>query len=188
MAARKTRKVASKRATPRATPTPLPVVETVPELEQPPTPAPTVSTPLALPPGVDRVADLGTLYTLRQVAERLELSVKTVRRMVERGELIGAHLAPMPGGKGEQWLVPYSTVVQVENARRAAHRPDPTTAELEGLRTRVAELERALAVEQALSRERSQALEQLHLTWRLSLNAAPAPRRRWRRGSAPGPN
>jgi hypothetical protein len=35
--------------------------------------------PVALPPGVDRLSDLGTLLTLQEVAERLQVSVKTVR-------------------------------------------------------------------------------------------------------------
>jgi hypothetical protein len=153
----------------------------------PPTAPPPMPRPLALPPGVASVADLGTLYTLRQVADRLELSTKTVRRMVDRGELVGAHMAPMPGGVGEQWVVPYSTVLQVERERQATRKTDPTAQELEGLRARVAELEQALAVERVRSEERQRSLEAVHLTWRLSLEA-PKRRRRWGRPSSPGAN
>ena len=64
--------------------------------------------PLALPVGVDRVSDLGTLLSMREVAERLGISTKTVRRMITRGELLGAHQEPMTSGKGLQWVVPYS--------------------------------------------------------------------------------
>ena len=46
--------------------------------------------PLALPPGVDRVADLGTMLTLREASAKLEISVKTVRRMIARGDIVGA--------------------------------------------------------------------------------------------------
>lgn len=138
--------------------------------------------PLALPVGVDRVSDLGTLYTLKETATRLGVSVKTVRRMVDRGEFPGAHLAPMANGKGTQWVVPYSEVVRNENTQAKQATPDPTAEELATLREQVAKLERDLALQTALATEREHALEQLHLTVRLALNAGtPAKRGLFRR-------
>lgn len=138
--------------------------------------------PLALPVGVDRVSDLGTLYTLKETATRLGVSVKTVRRMVDRGEFPGAHLAPMSNGKGTQWVVPYSEVVRNENTQAKQATPDPTAEELATLREQVAKLERDLALQTALATEREHALEQLHLTVRLALNAGtPAKRGLFRR-------
>lgn len=126
--------------------------------------------PLALPVGVDRLSDLGTLYTLREASERLGVSVKTVRRMITRGDLLGAHQVPMASGKGTQWVVPYSEIVKQENTVKAqAPAPDQSASELVALREQVAQLERDRDLFQALATERGQQLEQLHLTFRLSL-------------------
>ncbi len=126
--------------------------------------------PLALPVGVDRLSDLGTLYTLREASERLGVSVKTVRRMITRGDLLGAHQVPMANGKGTQWVVPYSEIVKQENTAKAqAPAPDQVTGELVALREQVAQLEKDRDLFQALATERGQQLEQLHLTFRLSL-------------------
>jgi len=126
--------------------------------------------PLALPVGVDRLSDLGTLYTLREASERLGVSVKTVRRMITRGDLLGAHQVPMANGKGTQWVVPYSEIVKQENTAKAqAPAPDHSTTELVALREQVAQLEKDRDLFQALATERGQQLEQLHLTFRLSL-------------------
>lgn len=133
--------------------------------------------PLALPPGVDRLSDLGTLLTLREVATRLGVSTKTARRMVTRGDLPGAHQAPMANGKGTQWVVPYASVIAHENDTRQQVNPDPVNTELTALRERVAQLETQLDLQQALATERAHQLEQLHLTVRLALNAGEQPRR-----------
>ena len=126
--------------------------------------------PLALPVGVDRLSDLGTLYTLREASERLGVSVKTVRRMITRGDLLGAHQVPMASGKGTQWVVPYSEIVKQENTVKAqAPAPDQSASELVALREQVAQLEKDRDLFQALATERGQQLEQLHLTFRLSL-------------------
>ena len=126
--------------------------------------------PLALPVGVDRLSDLGTLYTLREASERLGVSVKTVRRMITRGDLLGAHQVPMANGKGLQWVVPYSEIVKQENTAKAqAPAPDQSASELVALREQVAQLEKDRELFQALATERGQQLEQLHLTFRLSL-------------------
>lgn len=136
-------------------------------------------TPLpALPAGVDRLSDLGTLLTLREVADRLGVSVKTARRMVARNELLGAHQAPMPNGKGVQWFVPYSSVIAHENETRQQVNPDPVTTELDSLRQRVAHLETQLALQESLATERAHELEQLHLTFRLALTPGEQPKRR----------
>lgn len=134
--------------------------------------------PLALPPGVDRLSDLGTLLTLREVADRLGISVKTARRMITRGDLPGAHQAPMSNGKGTQWVVPYSSVITHENETRQQINPDPVSTELTALRERVAQLETQLDLQQALATERAHQLEQLHLTVRLALNAGEQPKRK----------
>ena len=135
--------------------------------------------PLALPVGVDRLSDLGTLYTLREASERLGVSVKTVRRMITRGDLLGAHQVPMANGKGTQWVVPYSEIVKQENTVKAqAPAPDQSTTELVALREQVAQLEKDRDLFQALATERGQQLEQLHLTFRLSLPQGKQERRK----------
>lgn len=132
----------------------------------------------ALPAGVDRLSDLGTLLTLREVADRLGVSVKTARRMITRGDLPGAHQAPMSNGKGTQWVVPYSSVIAHENETRQQVNPDPVTTELDELRQRVTQLEQQLDLQQALATERAQQLEQLHLTFRLALTPGEQPKRK----------
>ena len=135
--------------------------------------------PLALPPGVERLSDLGTLYTLREASERLGVSVKTVRRMITRGDLLGAHQVPMASGKGTQWVVPYSEIVKQENTVKAqAPALDQSASELVALREQVAQLEKDRDLFQALATERGQQLEQLHLTFRLSLPAGKQERKK----------
>lgn len=135
--------------------------------------------PLALPVGVDRLSDLGTLYTLREASERLGVSVKTVRRMITRGDLLGAHQVPMANGKSTQWVVPYSEIVKQENTAKAqAPAPDQSASELIALREQVAQLEKDRDLFQALATERGQQLEQLHLTFRLSLPAGKQERKK----------
>jgi len=135
--------------------------------------------PLALPVGVERLSDLGTLYTLREASERLGVSVKTVRRMITRGDLLGAHQVPMANGKGTQWVVPYSEIVKQENTVKAqAPAPDQSASELIALREQVAQLEKDRDLFQALATERGQQLEQLHLTFRLSLPAGKQERKK----------
>jgi len=135
--------------------------------------------PLALPVGVDRLSDLGTLFTLREASERLGVSVKTVRRMITRGDLLGAHQVPMANGKGTQWVVPYSEIVKQENTAKAqAPAPDQSASELIALREQVAQLEKDRDLFQALATERGQQLEQLHLTFRLSLPAGKQERKK----------
>ena len=135
--------------------------------------------PLALPVGVDRLSDLGTLFTLREASERLGVSVKTVRRMITRGDLLGAHQVPMASGKGTQWVVPYSEIVKQENTVKAqAPAPDQSASELVALREQVAQLEKDRDLFQALATERGQQLEQLHLTFRLSLPAGKQERKK----------
>ena len=120
--------------------------------------------------------EISTTLTLREVATRLGKSDKTVRRMITRGELAGAHKVAT-GGAGTQWVVPYATVVQIENANRVQVEPDPVAV----LQSQVAQLQTDLAVMRALADERQRQLESLHLTFR-ALNPAPQDRRkRWRR-------
>jgi len=133
------------------------------------------SPPLALPVGVTRLSDLGTLYTLKQTATRLGVSVKTVRRMVDKKDFPGAHMVAMPNGKGTQWVVPYSEVVRIEVTTEASKEPDHHAEEMATLRERVAKLEGDLAIQQTLATERGHALEQLHLTVRLALSAGKEP-------------
>ena len=137
--------------------------------------------PLALPVGVDRVSDLGTLLTLKETAERLGVSVKTARRMVTRGDFPGAHQAPMPTGKGTQWVVPVSSVLPHENERAQVQASTPanmTAQEIADLRAQVDRLQAELNVQRALADDRAHALEQLHLTVRMALTAGDEPRKR----------
>jgi excisionase family DNA binding protein len=138
-----------------------------------------------LPPGVTRLPDLGTLLTISESATRLGVSAKTVRRMITRGELPGAHKAPMPTGKGEQWLVPVAALDSPQAKQRTEPAPDLHAQEIESLRAKVTELEHALDTQRALADERAHALEQLHLTVRLALNAGQTQQRRrlFRRGT-----
>jgi excisionase family DNA binding protein len=145
--------------------------------------------PAALPQQAS-AAQHGTMLPLAEVAQRLGVSLATVRRMLKRDQLEGAELAP--GATGQQWLVPLATVESHLASRRAvaadqqvSRTPPPAqvaAVELEELRTRVASLEAQLATQRALADERAHALEQLHLTVRLALNAGtqePQARRRW---------
>jgi hypothetical protein len=144
----------------------------------------TKTEPLALPAGVDRVSDLGTLKTLKESAEMLGLSAKTVRRMITRGELLGSHQVPMSNGKGLQWVVPYSELVKHENTVKAqAPAPNAAATELVALREQVARLQVERDQFEMLAKERAHSLEQLHLTVRLSLNSGDTPKKKlfWRK-------
>lgn len=142
----------------------------------------TAKEPLALPTGVTRVSDLGTLLTMREAAERLGISTKTVRRMIDRGNFAGAHQVPMASGKSLQWVVPYSEIVKQENTTKALMPADKSAEELAELREQVAKLSQALALQQALATERANQLEQLHTSFRALMPAeADRKKRRWRK-------
>lgn len=140
-----------------------------------------------LPSGVDRVADLGTVLTLQETAKRLGVSAKTVRRMIARNDLLGAHKVPMQSGKGEQWVVPVSSIEQAKSKTLAQAVPDHQAVELADLRKQVAMLQIRADLHEAIATERKQALDDLHMTMRmLNLGAdkpasAEKPRRKWRR-------
>ena len=148
--------------------------------------------PPALPQQAS-AAQHGIMLPLAEVAQRLSVSMATVRRMLKLDQLEGAVLAL--GQTGQQWLVPLATVESHLARQRTAaadqqvSRTPPAAqvaaGELEELRTRVASLEAQLATQRALADERAHALEQLHLTVRLALNAGQqeqqASRRWWQR-------
>ncbi len=117
-------------------------------------------------------------FTLKECATKLGVSAKTVRRMIDRGELAGAYQAPMANGKGTQWVVPYLSVISHETKTPAPATPDPVNAELVALRERVAQLENSLNLQQELARERAHQLEQLHSTFRIALTVGEEPKRR----------
>jgi hypothetical protein len=99
--------------------------------------------------------------------------------MITRGDLLGAHQVPMASGKGTQWVVPYSEIVKQENTVKAqAPAPDKSASELVALQEQIAQLEKDLYIFQALATERAQQLEQLHLTFRLSLPAGKQERKK----------
>jgi hypothetical protein len=133
---------------------------------------------LALPKGVDRLSDLGTLYTLKETATFLGVSPKTVRRMIGRGDFPGAHQEQMKSGKGTQWVVPYSSVIAHETKTKTQTAPDPVHDELVALRERVAQLENSLALQRELATERAHQLEQLHTTFRVALTVGEQPKRK----------
>ena len=127
-----------------------------------------------LPAGVTSLADLGTVLTLREVADRLGVSLKTARRMVSRGDLPGAHQVPMSNGRGTQWVVPVSSVEQVQQKERTTpsrQAADHSAEQIAQLQAEVAGLKQKAELLEALATERAQQLEQLHLTFRLSLPA-----------------
>jgi len=136
-------------------------------------------TPLALPAGVDRVADLGTLLTMQQTAEKLGVSNKTIRRMIDRGELLGAHMEPMPTGRGTRWVIPYAEVVAYETKTPAKPVHHFESAELGALRETIYRLEAENTLNKALADERGHQLEQLHTTFRLMLTAGENSKKRW---------
>lgn len=139
----------------------------------------------------------GTTLSLAETATRLQLSVRTVRRMVLAGKLEGAYLAP--GKYGETWQVPVATVERyLAGPQRSVITPSSDQAELETLRDRVSQLEHDLELQRTLADERRHQLEQLHMTMRMLTagqnpapstpapvpNDQPAPRRRWWRRTA----
>jgi len=137
----------------------------------------------------------GTTLSLAETATRLQLSVRTVRRMVLAGKLKGAYLAP--GKYGETWQVPVTTIEQylagAHLQQMATNAPPGAQAELEALRDRVRQLEHDLELQRTLADERRHQLEQLHMTMRMltagqnpppstpatAPNDQPTPRRRW---------
>lgn len=138
-------------------------------------------------------SDLGTTFTLRDLAARLGRSVKTVRRMVTAGTFPEARQVPMPDGKGRHWVVPYSDVIAWERAQetrsalaappiRAQAPPDETAAALaEALRERDQARQDARTA-QTLADERAATIAALTGAidaLRLALPAAPVERRRW---------
>jgi excisionase family DNA binding protein len=140
--------------------------------------------------------DHGTTLTLPEAAERLEMSVRTLRRMVQAGQLEGAYLAP--GKYGETWQVPVATVEQylTRDRQKVPTATARTQQELDELRHRVQQLEHDLELQRALADERRHQLEQLHMTMRMLTAAqaatpapqpeptpAEAPRKRWWRRS-----
>lgn len=146
------------------------------------------STPAAREP----VADHASTLTLAAAAERLGVSVRTVRRMVTTGKLAGAYLAPSKFG--EAWQIPVATVEQHLAGTPATPPAGPPLGpaakeELAQLRDRVQHLERDLELQRALADERRHQLEQLHMTMRMltagqtppqsETPAEQAPRRRW---------
>lgn len=139
--------------------------------------------PPALPKGVDRISDLGTLLTLKEAATQLGVSPKTVRRMIDRGALLGSHQIPMHNNKSTQWVVPYSSVVEQETKAARQVVPDPVADELAQLRERVTKLQHDLELSRALEHAHANALEQLHTTMRLALTVGQSqqPRRWWQK-------
>jgi hypothetical protein len=76
-----------------------------------------------------------------------------------------------------------------DRAQVQANAPASVTAqEMTDLRDQVSKLQTERDLYRALADERAQAIEQLHLTFRLALNPGeqPGKRRLWRRRSAPG--
>jgi len=132
-----------------------------------------------LPSGVDRLVDLGTVLSIVEAAQRLGVSAKTVRRMITRNELLGAHKVPMPSGKGEQWVVPVSAIEQHNTKVRATTQPDVVQLDVERLTAEVATLKHQLEVQTVLREQTADQLEALHITVRLALQAAPTPKKKW---------
>jgi excisionase family DNA binding protein len=157
-----------------------------PDAAEPPKELPAAgdTTPAAREPG----ADHGSTLTLAATAERLGVSVRTVRRMATTGKLAGAYLAP--GKFGETWQIPVATVEQYVAGAPASTPTGPPLGpaareELTELREKVQRLERDLELQRALADERRHQLEQLHMTMRMltagQSQTAPEPnqRRRW---------
>ena len=132
-----------------------------------------------LPSGVDRISDLGTVLSIVEAAQRLGVSQKTVRRMIARNELLGAHKVPMHSGKGEQWQVPVSAIEQHNTKVRETNPPDVVQLEIERLTAEVVTLKHQLEVQTVLREQSAGQLEALHITVRLALQAAPTPKKKW---------
>lgn len=132
-----------------------------------------------LPSGVDRISDLGTVLSIVEAAQRLGVSQKTVRRMIARNELLGAHKVPMHSGKGEQWQVPVSAIEQHNTKVRETNPPNVVQLEIERLTAEVVTLKHQLEVQTVLREQSADQLEALHITVRLALQAAPTPKKKW---------
>ena len=132
-----------------------------------------------LPSGVDRISDLGTVLSIVEAAQRLGVSQKTVRRMIARNELLGAHQVPMHSGKGEQWQVPVSAIEQHNTKVRETNPPNVVQLEIERLTAEVVTLKHQLEVQTVLREQSADQLEALHITVRLALQAAPTPKKKW---------
>lgn len=146
---------------------------------------------LALP-AVAGSAGHGTMLDLRQVADRLGVSLSTVRKAVRQGSYDGAEL--VQGANGQQWLVPLATVEsllahQAGQDRRSndrARQTRETSDQVAELQVQLAELRGQLAVANALAAERALQLDQLHQSLRtvaltVGQQAEQQQRRRWLR-------
>ena len=105
-------------------------------------------------------ANLGTVLTLPEAAQRLGWSLKTAYRRVRTGDLDGAH--KLPAANGEQWVVPVATVERLASAQAAQRASaNPDAVRVAELQQRVAELQAELATERAVGQERVRTIEQL---------------------------
>ena len=139
----------------------------------------------------------GTSVALSEAADRLGVSLSTVRRWLRAGELDGAHQQRTPNGLA--WFVPVATIEQLKSAGRAhgtppARQAAPSAGELDELRQRLHAQELELAALRALATERAQQIDELHSTMRTlaitagsttSTTATAEPRKRWWRKAAP---
>jgi hypothetical protein len=130
-------------------------------------------------------AQHGTVLTLPKAAERLGVSVATLRRWVKAGDLDGAH--QRDGRYGVEWVIPLATIESrlVTNPQPTPAQPPANAAEVEALRSEVARLTLALVKAETLAMERASQLDALHATTRtlmLTTSAtAEQPRRWWSR-------
>jgi hypothetical protein len=128
---------------------------------------------LALPKGVDSVADLGTTFTKKQTADYLGISPKTVERLIHRGQFSGAHKADTNNGKTQEWRIPVAAVYAYQRDKPAP-KTDPVHSELQAVRDELAQVKDRLRVAEILSEERGKEIERLHMTFRALNAGAPA--------------
>lgn len=144
-----------------------------------------------LPALPETTGDTGAVLTLKETAERLGVSVKTVRRMVTKGAFPGARKDLMPNGKGEQWVVPVSSLTVHEAGRTSAKATDQgTTGEVTDLRAQVIELTQDRDRWQMLALDRDRTIDRLLATIQHALpapadQAPPAHKRWWKRRATP---
>lgn len=127
----------------------------------------------------------GTTLSISEASKRLGVSVSTLRRRLQRGEVPGAHKTGGPDGL--EWRIPVTYVPE----STVSETPPPTPSDS----AKVRELELALEMERALRQRAedevdslrgllSSALDKLPKALPETTSAEPPTRRRfWRRGS-----
>jgi methyl-accepting chemotaxis protein len=109
--------------------------------------------------------DIGTTVGLREAAQRLGVSTKTLYRYLTQGKLPGSR--KVDTASGEAWEIPVASLEAVRaRATRQGKQVPPTQGELQALTQKVAALEARLQSVTAIAAERAATIETLSGTMR----------------------